>query len=61
MIKKMKSKGITTISIEKIIDTNNIIHSLSVAPMLISAGMFMSTRNNIIINMCSYQIVNVMK
>lgn len=45
----MKSKGMTIISIEKTKEDNRIIHSLSVAPMLISAGMFMSIKNNIII------------
>lgn len=47
--KKMKSRGMTIISIEKTKEEIRIIHSLSVAPMLISAGMFMSSKNNIII------------
>lgn len=49
IIKKMKSRGMTIISIEKTKEEIRIIHSLSVAPMLISAGMFMSSKNNIII------------
>lgn len=45
----MKSKGMTIISIEKTKEDNRIIHSLLVESMLISAGIFMSIKNNIII------------
>ncbi|EKL1919895.1 hypothetical protein PQX56_004921, partial [Salmonella enterica] len=45
----MDKIGMTIISIEKTKEEIRIIHSLSVAPMLISAGMFMSSKNNIII------------
>lgn len=49
IIKKMKSRGMTIISKEKTKEDNRIIHSLLVESMLISAGIFMSIKNNIII------------